>query len=266
MRRIRLTLILILFMLSCSGAPQNVSPKSASATVIAQGSFENGLTPFQAFYGGASVISDATAPDGSHSLRIFFPEGCCDGTSPGVVSVNPEFWSDVEEVYVQFWIKYDSFWVDQHTPSDPMAGVNKWIYMWFGDTLNKPNLPIMGHHTYNSMQGITAVLQSPGARHPDDRVRSSRRFLRYADEGAVAGDSGYGIYICVRNNQCGAVVRCGGNGNRIPPPCRPDDLSARGCYGNHEDRKFYRSDLIFGADYGRVERLWRLYVHVRSGG
>lgn len=129
-------------------------PSFVHAEVIVSGSFESGISPFKSHYGGAEVVSDSTAPNGTHSLRFNFPAGFTGGNSPDIVTPNPEnFSSQYEEVYIQFWIKYSSNWVDE-----PLT--NKWVYIWFNNSATgMPNLPIMGHSQYDS-NGIWAVLQA----------------------------------------------------------------------------------------------------------
>jgi len=141
----RKPLVLILALLA--------APSIGFTAVLTSGSFEDGYKPFVSNYGGTEIVVDSTAPNGTHSLRFNFRTGCCDGAAPDIVTPNPEFWPDEEEIYVQFYLKYSSNWVDQ-------AATNKWVYIWFGDTLNKPNLPIMGH-SQRYPKGSWAVLQAP---------------------------------------------------------------------------------------------------------
>jgi hypothetical protein len=92
-----LALILLLF------------PVSLHATVIVQGSFESGITPFVSNYGGATVVSDSTAPNGTHSLMFTFPTGFPAGYSPDIVTpIGENFSQQYNEVYVQFYLKYSS--------------------------------------------------------------------------------------------------------------------------------------------------------------
>src|SRR4030067_687917 len=82
-----------------------VFPSYAVSAVLFSGSFENGMTPFGGpYYGGASVVTDGTAPDGTHSLRFSIP-GEMGGNSPDIIDGH---WSSQNEIWVQVYIKFSS--------------------------------------------------------------------------------------------------------------------------------------------------------------
>lgn len=122
-----LPLILALFLI----------PFTANGSTIVSGSFENGMSPFGGpYYGGADVVSDATAPDGTHSLRFTIPQDML-GNSPDIIPYT--FPSAQDEIWVQFYIKFSSNyqWPSIHdklvfltTPSN-----NFYIGMMWGNSL-----------------------------------------------------------------------------------------------------------------------------------
>jgi hypothetical protein len=142
----RNSLVLILALLA--------APSAVHASVLASGSFENGYSQFASNYGGSEIVADSTAPNGTHSLRFNFPAGFTAGNAPDIVTLVPEFFADQEEVYIQYYVKYSSNWIDN-------PGTNKMVYIWFGDIKNKPNLPVMGHSQWDT-SGVWAVLQAGG--------------------------------------------------------------------------------------------------------
>ena len=78
-------------------------PFTANGSTLLSGSFENGMSPFGGpHYGGAEVVSDSTAPDGTHSLRINI-RGDMGGNSPDIIDAS---WSSQNEIWVQFYIKF----------------------------------------------------------------------------------------------------------------------------------------------------------------
>lgn len=129
-----------------------ILPYFVHAGVLVSSSFENGYGQFDSNYGGSEIVADATAPNGKYSLRFNFTANFPAGNAPDIVSSYN--FADQEEVYIKYYVKYSSNWVDE-----PLT--NKMVYIWFGDHLNKPNLPFMGRSQYGD--GVWAVLQAGGS-------------------------------------------------------------------------------------------------------
>lgn len=113
MHRKSLVLILALWLVPCV----------VHAGVLINASFEDGMSPFGGpYYGGASIVSDSTAPDGTHSLMFTFPSGLYGGQAPDIINGN---FTESNEVWVQYYVKYSSNWVWNSIG-------NKQIYMLTG--------------------------------------------------------------------------------------------------------------------------------------
>lgn len=81
-------------------------PFTANGSTLVSGSFESGMSPFGGPYYGSSaaVVSDSTAPDGTHSLRFTIPTDML-GNSPDIINYS---WSAQNEIWVQFYVKFSS--------------------------------------------------------------------------------------------------------------------------------------------------------------
>jgi len=79
-------------------------PITAIGSTLVSGSFESGMAPFGGpYYGGAEIVSDSTAPDGTHSLRFNIREDT--GNSPDIIDGT---WSAQNEIWAQMYIKLSS--------------------------------------------------------------------------------------------------------------------------------------------------------------
>ena len=68
-------------------------------------SFESGYGMFHSGYNDSDIVSDATAPLGSHSLRFTFPEGFSAGDAPDIVTAS---FSDQQEIWGRVYFKLSS--------------------------------------------------------------------------------------------------------------------------------------------------------------
>jgi hypothetical protein len=102
-----------------------VSTTSYAATLIDE-SFENGYGTFTSAYPGrTSVISDPTAPLGSHVLQMKFPDGFKGGNAPDIFGAR---YNSQKEIYSRFYFKLSSGFVFHEYEQK--------LVFWWGDTFN----------------------------------------------------------------------------------------------------------------------------------
>ena len=77
---------------------------SQSAMLVNE-SFESGFGVFTPEYDGSSVVTDYTAPDGTHDLRFTFPSGFPGGNAPDIVHKS---FTTTNEIYSRWYFKLSS--------------------------------------------------------------------------------------------------------------------------------------------------------------
>lgn len=108
---------------------------SHSATLLNE-SFESGYGVFTSEYHGTSVVSDTSAPNGTHSLMFTFPSGMSGGNAPDIVY---KYFSSTSEIYSRWYFKLSSgykfhpyeqkmvfYWGDISGPGNFYISIGSW--------------------------------------------------------------------------------------------------------------------------------------------
>jgi hypothetical protein len=143
-----LALILALFFL----------PYTVHATVLLTESFENGWNGWTHDYGGSSIVTDSSAPSGTHTLMFTYPAASwISGNGP---DIDKKSFTPSSEIYFQYWFKYEAGFDDGEV-------TNKLVYIDLESAPGGTNVAIMGHNQWSG-NGIWWVVQQPSA--PDQNT------------------------------------------------------------------------------------------------